>query len=106
MALAQEEVFGPVLAVMVVAGFDEAVAVANETRFGLSSSVYTRSLERALRFVEETDVGLTHVNIATAMKEPMLPFSGVKASGFGIPEAGYSGIEFCTKHKAVYVRYR
>jgi len=105
MTLGQEEVFGPVLAVMAVRDFEETLAVANDVCFGISSSVYTASPEQALRVVEETDVGLTHVNMPIAFKQPMLSFGGVKESGFGIPETGSSGIEFCSEHKVVYVRY-
>jgi len=106
MSLAQEEIFGPVLSVMTVRDFDEAIEVANGVRFGLSSSVYTRDLEKALTFVEKTDVGLTHVNLHTALKEPQLSFGGVKESGCGIPEAGHTGIEFFTEHKVAYIKYR
>jgi len=106
MTIAREEIFGPVLCLMKVAGFDEAVRVANNIGFGLSSSVFTASLEKALRFVEATDVGLTHVNMPTAYKEPQLSFGGIKQSGVGLPEAGRTGIEFFTRHKTVYIKYR
>jgi len=106
MFLGQEEIFGPVLSVLAVNSFDQAIEVANHVRFGLASSVYTRDLEKALTFVEKTDVGLTHVNLPTALKEPQLSFGGIKLSGFGVPEAGRTGIEFFTEHKVVYVKYR
>lgn len=106
MTIAQEEIFGPVLCIQEADSFEEAVTLANGVRFGLASSIYTGSLAHALRFVELTDVGLAHVNMPTAFKEPHLPFGGVKESGFGIPEAGQSGLEFFTEHKAAYVRYR
>jgi len=106
MVIAREEIFGPVLALLKVAGFDEAVRAANDTAFGLSSSVFTRSLEHALRFVEATDVGLTHVNMPTAYKEPQLSFGGVKQSGVGTPEAGKTGIDFFSRHKVAYVKFR
>jgi len=106
MVIAREEIFGPVLCLMKVDGFEEAVRLANAVAFGLSSSVFTTSLEKALRFVEATDVGLTHVNLPTAFKEPQLPFGGIKQSGVGLPEAGKMGVEFFTRHKAVYVKFR
>ncbi len=106
MFLAQEEIFGPVLSVMAVDNFDKAVEVANAVKFGLSSSVYTNDLQKALTFAEKTDVGMTHVNLHSALKEPQLSFGGVKHSGCGIPEAGRTGIEFFTEHKVVYIRYR
>ncbi len=74
--------------------------------FGLASSVYTRDLQRAFTFLKQTEVGLTHVNMITAYKEPQLSFGGIKTSGFGIPEAGSTGVEFFTEHKVAYVKYR
>jgi len=106
MLIAQEEIFGPVLSVMKAKDFEHAIDIANNTKFGLSSSIYTKDLQKALTFIEKTDAGLTHVNMPTAFKEPQLSFGGVKRSGCGIPEAGHAGIEFFTKHKAAYLKYR
>jgi acyl-CoA reductase-like NAD-dependent aldehyde dehydrogenase len=106
MTIAQEEIFGPVLSVMTVDTFEEAVALANNVPFGLASSIFTRSLGHALTFMEKTDVGLAHVNIMSSYKEPQLEFGGVKESGSGLPEAGTSGIQFFTEHKVCYVKYR
>ncbi|HBR19019.1 MAG TPA: aldehyde dehydrogenase family protein [Phycisphaerales bacterium] len=105
MHIAQEEIFGPVLSIITVDSFDEAIEVANGVKFGLSSSIYTKDLEKAMMFIEKTDVGLTHVNIPTSIKEPQLIFGGVKLSGCGIPEAGHTGIEFFTEHKVAYIKY-
>jgi aldehyde dehydrogenase (NAD+) len=104
MTIAQEEIFGPVLVVIKAAGFDEALQIANGIKYGLASSIYTNDLAKAQRFVAESEVGLCHVNMITAWKEPQLEFGGIKESGRGAPEAGESGIEFFTNHKAVYVR--
>ncbi len=106
MYIAQEEIFGPVLSVIAVDDFEQAINIADNVRFGLSSSIFTNDLERAHKFIEQTDVGLTHVNISTAYKEPQLSFGGIKQSGFGIPEAGHTGIEFFTDHKAIYIKYK
>jgi aldehyde dehydrogenase (NAD+) len=106
MTIAREEIFGPVLSIIRVADFDEALSVANAVDFGLSSSIYTSDIEKAFIFLERTEVGLTHVNLMTALKEPQLSFGGIKASGFGIPEAGKTAIEFFTEHKVAYVKYR
>ena len=106
MAIAREEIFGPVLVIITVHSFDEAVDVANDIAYGLSSSIFTRDLSAALTFMERTEVGLAHVNLMSALKEPQLPFGGVKDSGAGPPEAGSTGIEFFSEHKVCYVRYR
>jgi len=106
MTIAREEIFGPVLALMSVRDFDEAVRLANDIELGLSSSIFTASLSSALTFVEKTDVGLTHVNMHSALKEPQLSFGGIKHSGAGLPEAGKTGIEFFTRHKVAYIKYR
>jgi acyl-CoA reductase-like NAD-dependent aldehyde dehydrogenase len=106
MTIAREEIFGPVLAIMTVRTFEEAVDVANGVAYGLSSSIFTNDLKRALTYMERAEVGLAHVNLMTALKEPQLAFGGVKESGAGSPEAGSSGIEFFTHHKVCYVKYR
>ncbi len=106
MRIAQEEIFGPVLAVLEAADYDEAVRLANDVPFGLTSSVYTNDLEQAMSFIDRIEAGIVHVNMLTAYKEPAFTFGGVKDSGFGIPEAGSNGIEFFTEHKVAYIRYR
>ena len=100
-----EEIFGPVLSVMNVKSFEEALRAANGVRYGLSSSIYTKDVSKALRFFENSEVGLTHLNLPTSYKEVHLPFGGIKCSGFGLPEAGETGIEFFTEHKSVYINY-
>ena len=106
MKIARDEIFGPVLVVIAVTSFEEAVTVANDVAYGLSSSIFTRDLRSALSYMERAEVGLAHVNLMSALKEPQLPFGGVKASGAGLPEAGSEGIRFFTEHKVCYVRYR
>jgi aldehyde dehydrogenase (NAD+) len=106
MRIAAEEIFGPVLSILTAEDFDNALQLANAVPYGLSSSVYTEDLEKALTFVEGIEAGLTHVNMITAYKEPEFSFGGIKDSGFGIPEAGKTGIEFFTEHKVAYIKYR
>lgn len=105
MVIAKEEIFGPVLSIICVENFEQAMEAANNIQFGLSSSIFTKDFSKAMRFVEETEAGLTHVNMFTAYKEPSLPFGGVKNSGSMIPEAGKTGIEFFSNHKTVYMNY-
>ncbi len=104
MEIAKEEIFGPVVSILKAADLAEAIGLANRTPYGLASSIYTRSLANAQRFVRESDVGLCHVNLHTAYKEPQLEFGGIKESGRGLPEAGEAGIKFFSRHKAVYLR--
>jgi aldehyde dehydrogenase (NAD+) len=104
MTIANEEVFGPVLPVLEVADFDEALDVAVSTRYGLSSSIYTRDINRAIRFMQETDTGVVHVNKPPIGAEAHLPFGGLKASALGPKELG-AAAEFFTQTKTVYVDY-
>ncbi len=105
MRIAREEIFGPVLSLITVDSFPEALKVANGVKYGLSSSIYTGDLARAQEFIDKTEVGLTHVNLPTSYKEPQLPFGGIKLSGAGLPEAGKTGLEFFSEHKTVYLNY-
>jgi aldehyde dehydrogenase (NAD+) len=104
MRIAREEIFGPVLSVLRAQDFADAIYQANATTYGLASSIYTKNLAKAHRFIEESEVGLCHVNMPTAWKEPQLEFGGIKDSGRGLPEAGKSGTLFFTEHQAVYIR--
>lgn len=106
MTIAREEIFGPVISVLKAQDFDDAVRLANDTCYGLASSIYTNDHARAQQFLVESEVGLCHVNLPTAHKEPQLEFGGIKESGRGLPEAGEAGIEFFTRHKAAYVKER
>jgi aldehyde dehydrogenase (NAD+) len=105
MRIAQEEIFGPVVAVMPVSSFDEAIGVANSTEYGLSSSIYTRDVNLAFQAVQDLEAGITYVNAPTIGAEIQLPFGGVKATGNGHREAGTSAVKEFTEIKAVYVDY-
>jgi alpha-ketoglutaric semialdehyde dehydrogenase len=104
MAISQEEVFGPVLPVLEVDSIDEAIETAVSTKYGLSSSIYTRDFANALRFVHETDAGLVHVNKPPTGVEVHLPFGGLKDSGVGPKELG-SAVDAFTQVKTVYLDY-
>jgi acyl-CoA reductase-like NAD-dependent aldehyde dehydrogenase len=104
MRIAREEIFGPVLAVLAVEDDDEALAVANDSEYGLSTAVYTSSLSRSHRFVDELEAGAVAVNLPSAGWEVQTPFGGFKASGgYGSKEQGVEGLEFFCELKAVQV---
>jgi acyl-CoA reductase-like NAD-dependent aldehyde dehydrogenase len=103
MSIAQEEIFGPVVAIIEAKDFDDAVRLANHTRFGLSASIVTRDLGLAMRFVREIEAGIVHVNSQTAGAEPQVPFGGFKGSSSGSREQGKAAREFFTQIKTVYM---
>jgi len=103
MRIAQEEIFGPVVGLIEAQGFDEAVALANQSRFGLSASVVTRDLGLAMRFIREIEAGIVHVNSQTAGAEPQVPFGGFKHSSSGSREQGKAARDFFTQIKTVYL---
>src|SRR5215510_6353511 len=105
MRIAREEIFGPVLGVIRVKDFDEAMQVANDTEYGLSSSIFTNDVERMFRFVEEIETGMTHVNSPTVGGEAHIPFGGIKGTGIGEREQGSTALDFYTELKVVYVDY-
>jgi len=102
MRIAQEEIFGPVLALITVDSFEEAIEVANGVQYGLSASVFTRDAERAFRFVSASESGIVHVNSETAGAEPQVPFGGMKSSSSFSREQGKAAVEFFTQIKTVY----
>lgn len=104
MALFREEVFGPVLALTPFETLEDALRLANDSPYGLSSGIFTRDLATARRYIREIRAGMAHVNIHTGFKDPSLPFGGWKESGFGLPENSRTGLEFYLERKAVYMR--
>ena len=103
--LEQEEIFGPVLSVVRVNSFEEAVEVNNGVKYGLSSSLYTRDVNLAFRALESLDNGITYVNAPTIGAEAHMPFGGVKATGNGHREGGWEVYEFYSETKVGYVDY-
>jgi alpha-ketoglutaric semialdehyde dehydrogenase len=103
MRINQEEVFGPVASVIKVSGYDEALAVANDTRFGLSSGIYTSSLKFASDFRKKSQAGMVMVNLPTAGVDYHVPFGGRKGSSHGAREQGRYAAEFYTAVKTAYV---
>lgn len=105
MVIAQEEIFGPVIALIPVDGFDEAMRVANDTRFGLTASICTRSLSAANRFAREIRAGVVGVNLPTAGVEYQAPFGGMGASGSAFKEQGQAAVQFYSQVKTVAMHY-
>ena len=105
MRVAQEEIFGPVISVMRVRSFEEALEAANAVRYGLSAAIFTQDAGRIFRFVDGIEAGIVHVNSGTPGGEAQLPFGGMKATGVGPREQGTTALEFFTEVKTVYVDY-
>jgi aldehyde dehydrogenase (NAD+) len=103
--LALQEVFGPVLAVLRANSLDDAIDIANEVEYGLSSSIYTKDVNQAFRAMEKIDAGITYINAPTIGAEAHFPFGGVKATGNGHREGGWAPYEFFSEVKTVYVDY-
>ncbi|TME88018.1 MAG: aldehyde dehydrogenase family protein [Chloroflexi bacterium] len=105
MRVAQEEIFGPVTSVIEVKGVDEAIKVLNNTKYGLSSSVYTRNINNAFRFMRDAETGIVYVNAGTIGAEIQLPFGGMKATGNGHREAGRAALDVYSEWKSIYIDY-
>lgn len=105
MRIAQEEIFGPTVAILPVSSYEEAVDVANSTQYGLSSSIYTRDVNLAFRAMSDLAAGIVYVNAPTIGAEIQLPFGGVKATGNGHREAGTSAVKEFSEIKSIYVDY-
>jgi aldehyde dehydrogenase (NAD+) len=104
MRIAQDEIFGPVTAIIPARNFEAAIEIANDTRYGLSSAVYTRDIQRAFEGIMGIDAGIGYVNQGPTAAEVHLPFGGVKDSGFG-REAGEEAIEHYTEKKSIFIDY-
>jgi aldehyde dehydrogenase (NAD+) len=105
MTLAQEEVFGPVLAVMRAGDFEEAMKIANGVQFGLTCSIYTGDANLVMRFTDRIEAGMVHINSPTVGGEAQLPFGGFKATGYGSREMSDEGLNFYTQLKTVFYDY-
>lgn len=103
--LEQEEIFGPVLSIIKVSSFEEAIEVINDIEYGLSSSIYTRDINKGLKAVEDIEAGITYINGPTIGAECHMPFGGVKATGNGHREGGWTVYEIYTEQKTVYIDY-
>ncbi len=104
MRIAREEVFGPVVSLIEFDTFDQAIAIANDIDYGLSTALYTRDVNRAFAAIRDLEAGITYINAPTIGAEVHLPFGGVKHTGNGHRE-GLGALDFFTTWKAVYVDY-
>ncbi len=105
MRIGQEEIFGPTVAILPIAGLDEGIEVANAVRYGLSSAIYTRDINKAFRAIEGLGAGITYVNASTIGAEVHLPFGGIRQTGNGHREGGRQVLDAFTEWKTVYIDY-
>jgi len=105
MTIAQEEIFGPVVAMIPFSSIDEAIEIANGVKYGLSASFYTRNVNQAYRAMRDLETGIVYVNAPTIGAEIQLPFGGTKGTGNGHREAGTAAIDFYSEWKTLYVDY-
>ena len=105
MRVSQEEIFGPVVSVIPFGTLEEAIEINNGVVFGLSSSIYTRNLNRAYQAIRDLDTGIVYVNAPTIGAETHLPFGGTKQTGNGHREAATTALDFYSEWKTVYVDY-
>ena len=105
MRIAREEIFGPSVVVLRAKDLEEAIAIANATNYGLSSAIYTRDIDRAFRAMEELATGITYINASTIGAEVHFPFGGVRQTGNGHREGGWTALDIMTEWKTVYIDY-
>lgn len=103
--IAQEEIFGPVLSVIRVKNFEEALQAANSVPYGLTSSIYATGANQIFEFAEKSEVGMVHVNSPTVGGEAHVPFGGTKATSVGPKEVGGGALDFYSEIKVVYIDY-
>ena len=105
MRVAQEEIFGPVVSVVPFDTLEDALEVNNGVAYGLSSSIYTRNVNRAFQAMRDLDTGIVYVNAPPIGAETHLPFGGTKQTGNGHREAAVTALDFYSEWKSIYVDY-
>jgi acyl-CoA reductase-like NAD-dependent aldehyde dehydrogenase len=105
MRIAQEEIFGPTLSVIAINSLDEAITVNNNTKYGLSSAIYTQDINRVQRATRDLTTGIVYINSGTTGAEIQFPFGGTRSTGNGHREAGLAGLDVFTEWKVVYTDY-
>ena len=104
-AISTTELFGPITCLYRVRDFEEAITLANASPFGLTASIHTANVDRAMTFIGRVQSGVAVVNGATYGSEPHMPFGGLKQSGNGTREAGTEAIDVYSELKTVYIHY-
>jgi acyl-CoA reductase-like NAD-dependent aldehyde dehydrogenase len=105
MRIAQEEIFGPVTAMIPVDSLDEAIDVVNGVQYGLSASIFTQNVNQAFRAMQDIYTGILYINAGTTGAEIHLPFGGTKSTGNGHREAGTAALDFYTEWQSIYVDF-
>ena len=105
MRIFNEEIFGPVLSVSKVSSFEQAIEYANHCAYGLSSSIFTKNVHVAFVAMRELEAGITYINAPTIGAEAHMPFGGIKGTGNGHREGGWTVFDIFTEWKTVYVDY-
>ena len=105
MKIVREEIFGPVTCLIPVKNLDDAIHQVNDTNYGLSSALYTKDVNRAMRAIRDIEAGITYINGPTIGAEVHLPFGGVKNTGNGHCEAGETALDIFTEWKSVFVDF-
>src|SRR4030095_7648804 len=105
MRIFKEEIFGPVLAIATAKNLDEALRFANGVEYGLTTSIFTENISSVMRFIDDVETGMVHVNEPTVGGEAQLPFGGTKATGVGEREMAEEGLNFFTELKTVFINY-
>ena len=105
MRIFKEEIFGPVLAVSTASTLEEALRFANGVEYGLTTSIFTENISSVMKFIDEVEVGMVHVNEPTVGGEAQLPFGGTKSTGVGEREMAEEGLNFFTEIKTVFINY-
>lgn len=105
MRIAKEEIFGPVVSLIPVQSFEEAVDINNSVEYGLSSSIFTKDVNKVFTAQRDLDTGIVYVNAGTTGAEIHLPFGGTKGTGNGHRDSGVAALDVFTEWKAVYVDF-
>ncbi len=105
MRVAREEIFGPSVSVIRARSLEEAIEICNNTNYGLSSAIYTRDIDRAFRAIQDIATGITYVNSSTIGAEIQFPFGGVRQTGNGHREGGWTVLDIMTEWKTIYIDY-